>query len=234
MNNWMTEWRGLALDARRDLISAETYCMYFAGVAKRYRQLDRLARFIIAAFACAPLIAKITQVSATTASWIVALVPLVAISLPIWNPSKTSEDAAVLHGKYNLFVEYLKNTWRSIKNPPSDADHEKVFAAVKAQLTDIGQQLAATAQAHAHIPDVHSIKAAAKIDTSKYAFDDARYETGILPPTSSQGSAPAAASAVASDEPLARRSAELQSRPAQVVVPEIIYKVEHDPKKFGF
>jgi len=92
--------RNLTDDLTAKLEDVEFLACYSAAIVRVVRQRERWAKWLVAVAACVPFLARLRAISGPTADWLVAIVPLLAIGLPIWNPDKTIEAASTLHGRY--------------------------------------------------------------------------------------------------------------------------------------
>jgi hypothetical protein len=150
----------LRSEVRDKLRHMEYMSCYAAAVARRVRKHNFAAKIVVAAAACVPFMAKIQEVSSDTASWATALVPLVALTLPIWNPDKILEAASKLHGGYSELLPPLRSLWRRLRDFSDEAagNWQEVAEAAHKQLAEIEERASSFAAEVRLLPEVESLK----------------------------------------------------------------------------
>ena len=164
------EWLELAKDVRLALVEAENTTYYLAAVIRRYKRVHLWAKIVVAAASCVPFIVKLTSVSGAVASWFTSVVPLIAISLPLWNPDKIVEVTSKAHGKYAPLLTKLNGLWREIRVKPAN-DASKSITRFKEALTEIDALKQTVRDGITEVPDIQSIRARSKIKSeADYPF----------------------------------------------------------------
>src|SRR5829696_8011792 len=101
-------------ELREKLRQVEYLSCYSVAVVRLVRKRHFYAKILVAIAGCIPFMAKLQDFSNQTAGWVAALVPLVAVALPIWNPDRILEVASTLHGRYSETVPVLRRLWRQV------------------------------------------------------------------------------------------------------------------------
>jgi hypothetical protein len=193
----MSAFRTLASEVHKLLQDTEAYAAYAAKIVRRYKRNDTIAKWTVAAAACAPFVEKLRTTSASTASWFVALVPLLAIGLPLLNFSRVIQLASELHGKHAEILPQLKKIWREI----SSADE---YSPATAQLTeqwkkeihDIDVRLAAIRAKKSEMPEIKSLQDEAARDCDKVKPIEFQEPRAQIDPAPSTGTADQSAAKV--------------------------------------
>jgi hypothetical protein len=164
----VTAFRALVKETHKLLQDSEAYAAYAAKIVRRYRRNDMIAKWTVAAAACVPFMAKLNATSAPTASWFAALVPLLAIGLPLLNFSRVIQLASELHGKHAEILPQLKKIWREM----SSADEYAPAVAIqteqwKKEIHDIDVRLAAIRAKKSEMPEMKSLMQEAARDCDK-------------------------------------------------------------------
>jgi hypothetical protein len=107
-----------------------------------------------------PFITKINSVSSEAGSWVAAVIPLIAIALPIWSPERTVETAAGIHGKYMAILPPLRTLWRSLAVAPSQPEQltQEVIDSASKIIQEFDDQSAAFAKDMPSLPDLPKLK----------------------------------------------------------------------------
>ena len=159
----------LSLEVHKLLQNTEAYAAYAAKVARRYRQYDITAKWIVAAAVCVPFVDKLRSTSADTASWFLALVPLIALGLPLVNFSRVIQLASELHGKHAEILPQIKDIWREIS---AISDHTLVTGETiekwSKEVHDIDLRLAAIRTKKSEMPEIKSLIEQAEKDCEKF------------------------------------------------------------------
>jgi hypothetical protein len=164
----MSAFRALVLEVHKTLQDTEAYAAYAAKVVRRYRRNDLMAKWTVAAAACAPFMAKLQSSSASTASWFSALVPLLAIGLPFLNFSRMIQLASELHGKHAEILPPLRKIWREMSVADEYAPNtEKLTEQWRKEIHDIDLRLAAIRAKKSDMPEIRSLSDEAIRDCDK-------------------------------------------------------------------
>jgi hypothetical protein len=152
--------QNLDSEIREKLRHVEYMSCYSVAVVRLVRKRHFYAKILVAVAGCIPFMAKLQNVSGETASWIAALVPLVAVALPIWNPDRLVEVGSTLHGRYAELIPPLRRLWRQIRDilPGDRADEGKIVEEAYEQLAAVEEQLASFHGEIAQLPDIGSVK----------------------------------------------------------------------------
>jgi hypothetical protein len=163
--------RNLTDDLAAKLEDVEFLACYSAAIARVVRKRERWAKWLVAVAACVPFLARLRAISGPTADWLVAIVPLLAIGLPIWNPEKTIEAASKLHGRYIQVLPPLRALWRRLRDfdGPSEATGTLVNE-VAGELKILEQELASIRSEASSLPDIRKLKLRCKSSVPKYKF----------------------------------------------------------------
>lgn len=163
--------QNLTDDLTAKLEDVEFLACYSAAIARVVRQRERWVKWLVAVAACVPFLARLRAISGPTADWLVAIVPLLAIGLPIWNPERTIEAASTLHGRYLQALPPLRALWRRVRDfeGPSEATGTLV-SEVAGELETLEQELASIRSEASTLPDVRKLKLQCKSSVPKYRF----------------------------------------------------------------
>lgn len=180
--------RNLTDDITAKLDDVEFLACYSAAVARVVRQREKLSKWLVAIAACVPFLARLRAISGPTADWLVAIIPLVAIGLPIWNPERVIEAAFTLHGRYLQALPALRALWRRLRDfeGPSEATGTLVSEAAS-ELETLEKELAAIRSESSSLPDISKLKLRCRSSVPKYSLlrteprrdpHDVGYKTG--------------------------------------------------------
>jgi len=161
--------RNLAHDLTAKLEDTEFLACYAVAVARSIRRRQRWAKWVVAGAASVPFIAHLRAVSGPTADWLIAIVPLLAIALPIWNPDSTIETATTIHGRYHQVLPSLRSLWRKLRDfeGPSEATAELVRE-VEREFKALEEELASIRSAISSMPDIRRLKDQCKSSIPNY------------------------------------------------------------------
>lgn len=166
-------------EVRKQLIAAEVYAAYSTAVLRRVNKQQVYAKWIVAAAACAPFVAQLTQTSSVLGAWVPAVVPLVAVGLPIWQPDKTVERAATVRARLALIIAILRPHWRTLIVPISAdilADPNDLQRAHEA-LREAEKIKAEISSEYSRLPDIPKLRKRAAESVPDY--DDAYLDQDI-------------------------------------------------------
>ncbi len=145
-----------AEEVKKQLLDCELKACYSTQIARKLRTRLRVFKFIVAAAACAPFMAKVTALSNEVATWIAAVVPLVAIALAVWDPEKTIEIASQLHGRFSETLPRLRSVWLKICTF-KDNEFDQLLELLRKELADIDTQVGSFRGRVSDLPDKPSI-----------------------------------------------------------------------------
>ena len=164
----------LLVEVKGALIKAELNAAYCAVYVRETRRKQAVLRYVVAIAACAPFISKLGSVSSDAAGWVTAIVPLIAIALPIWNADKSIEQAAEIFGKYSSVLPGVRELWRELSlhyEYDRNIDHYDV-AEAKDRLSQLDARLTDCARAITNVPDLPRLKAWAARSVPSYEIVD--------------------------------------------------------------
>ncbi len=145
----------LLLDTRNHLQESEACAAYSADVAAYYRQRDAAWKWLVAAAACAPLIARLAHAGEGAAAWPLALIPLLAIALPLLGYAGKIELAASLHGKCAELIPQLKELWHELC--AEEAPSAETLEVWHKRATELDRRLADLKALQADMPEIQSL-----------------------------------------------------------------------------
>jgi hypothetical protein len=160
----------LTRDVTAKLQDVEFLACYSAGVARLVGRREKWAKWLVAAAACVPFVARLREVSGPVADWVVAVIPLLAVGLPVWRPEKTIGTASMLHGRYLQVLPALRALWRRLRDfeGPSEATSTLVTEAAR-ELETLEQELASIRSKSSGLPDIGRLKRRCKSSVPDYA-----------------------------------------------------------------
>jgi hypothetical protein len=150
------QWRALVIQVRDELTQAERMTAYAAAITRRYRTRDIRLKWVVAIASCAPFVGQLRKVSTTSADWLLALVPLLALLLPLLNYGKVIDVARELHSEYSTSLTQLQTLWRQmqLESPPTNA----VLSHFENTFSEIERQIAKVRTKKVDLPDSDSLK----------------------------------------------------------------------------
>ncbi len=155
-------------EMKEHLDESEVYAAYSANVARHYRKRDLISKWVVAAAACGPFIDKLATSSQQISSWMLAVMPLLAIGLPLLNYSAKIELASSLHGKYVDMIPHLRDLWRKLcsNKPPT----EEQLTLWQSEIYNLESKLAEIRRLKQEMPNIKSLSAKANTIAKKYAI----------------------------------------------------------------
>ena len=164
----MSPHEQLLKEMKEHLDESEVYAAYSADVARRYRKRDMVSKWVVAAAACGPFINKLADASEQFSSWVLAVIPLIAIGLPLLSYSRKIELASSLHGKYVAIIPKLRDLWRRLCADQSPADEQ--VAAWQVEIGDLEIRLAEIRRLKQEMPDIKSLAEKANAIAKEYTL----------------------------------------------------------------
>jgi hypothetical protein len=163
--------RNLTRDVTEKLEDTEFLACYSVAVTRRVRKQQRWAKWLVAVAASVPFVAHLRAISGPTADWVVAIVPLLAVALPIWNPERTLEVASTLHGRYHQVLPLLRALWRRLRDfeGPSEATATLVQE-ISDRFKTLDEQIASIRSGISSLPDIRKLKERCKASVPRYAL----------------------------------------------------------------
>ncbi|MCI5162526.1 MAG: hypothetical protein D3917_11025 [Candidatus Electrothrix sp. AX5] len=155
-------------EIKEHLEESEVYAAYSANVARHYRKRDLVSKWVVAAAACGPFIDKLATASQQMSSWTLALMPLLAIGLPLLNYSTKIELASSLHGHYVTIIPQLRNLWRHLCSTASPGDEQ--LTAWQNDIYDLETKLAEIRRLKQEMPVIRSLGEKAVAIAKKYTI----------------------------------------------------------------
>lgn len=162
----MVNHKQLIDDIHRLLETSEGYASYSAKVARLYRRRDTVTKWLVAVAACGPFIDKLTSTSEPIASWLLAIIPLLAIALPLLNYSKKIELAGSMHSNYVSVLPELRELWRLVcsRGKPSD----RSLNSWNRTLSSVENKLAEIRTKKSEMPEIKKLAKEADKQAEKY------------------------------------------------------------------
>ncbi|MCI5125765.1 MAG: hypothetical protein D3925_15160 [Candidatus Electrothrix sp. AR5] len=158
----------LLSEMKEHLEESEVYAAYSANVARHYRKRDLLSKWVVAAAACGPFIDKLAASSQQISSWMLAVMPLLAIGLPLLNYSAKIELASALHGNYVAVIPQLRSLWRHLCSTASPNDEQ--LTGWQNEICDLETRLAEIRRLKQEMPSITSLAEKANTIAKKYTI----------------------------------------------------------------